>query len=70
MSDTQLAALARAFMDEHGLSRQRFAELLGYSASRAGYNTVTRWVTGKGDPPKCLPLALAELRRRLADKDG
>lgn len=60
-----LSAVAMAFMRRHGLTRRELAARLGYSAGRAGYNTVTRWFTGKSDPPPCLPLALERLDQIL-----
>jgi hypothetical protein len=63
-----LADMVRAFMAEHGLKRQEMARLLGYSEGRAGYNTVTYWLTGKGLPPPMLPLALKALRQELEDR--
>jgi hypothetical protein len=66
---SDLAALVDGFMKEHGLSRKRFAVLLGLSDDRAGYNTITRWLLRQSVPAPYLRLALAELERRLAGKD-
>jgi hypothetical protein len=63
-----LADMVRAFMAEHGLKRQEMARLLGYSEGRAGYNTVTYWLTGKGLPPPMLPLALERLAQKLDER--
>lgn len=57
-----------AWRERLGLKRERLAELLGLGSTRSAYNAVARWETGVHRIPPHLPLALAELERRLASR--
>jgi hypothetical protein len=67
------AALLRAFVGGHGLTKVRTAELLGLSDPKtAGRVTITRWLGGKpcSIPLQTLRCALAEIERQLATGDA
>ena len=54
----------RGWREAQGLSRGALADLLGMS-----FQAVTKWESDARPVPAWLPLALAEVQRRMAERD-